>query len=280
MDVRRTGVFLLKVTRRGLSPCWWPLVCFLSFVIRLTRKACFMGRFCLLFGVLIILAGCSVQAGPEGPPGPQGEPGPPGEAAPSLADMVEDMRPSVVCIEIRDDQGWFQCSTGFYIDNEGSILTAAHAITSIQNIAEVVVTDAQGQRTPYRMGQALSNLDALVLQPVSPLSGKTPFLTPTSSAARPGEMVALLGYPRNGGIADAILVTSGILSGSYRWGGYSDGAPYHFLDAFATSGSSGSPVFTQEGELIGMVTDSGFLVEQFGDIDSFSYAIDLTGRSF
>ena len=42
-------------------------------------------------------------------------------------------------------------------------------------------------------------------------------------------------------------------------------------------GSSGSPVLGMDGKAVGMLTHIG-IINEYGDIDSFSYAVNLAGE--
>lgn len=126
----------------------------------------------------------------------------------------------------------------------------------------------------YRISEEIPHVDAVFLSPVAALQWDTPYLQPTHSEPRQGDLVVAMGYSVNGFFWDEFLVTGGILSGSNQL----DRVDYLVLDVFSSGGGSGSPVFGN-GELIGMITHAGFYVEDFGEVDGFSYAISLVGES-
>ena len=94
-----------------------------------------------------------------------------------------------------------------------------------------------------------------------------------------GEFVAVAGYPENLIAVDEVVVTFGIVVGSFQWGSGVTAPVYHVLTALAALGSSGSPVVNLDGQVVGMVTHVGVLDEATGIVDDFSYAVNLAGQT-
>ena len=124
------------------------------------------------------LAGPTGPAGPIGLPGPEGQVGqrgPEGPAGPTAAGfpaVVEDVRDSVVCVRVKDaTDGWYGCSTGFYLDDQGTVLTVAHvpAPEGI-DVTDIQVSSGIGQGQPYQVDGWLDSIDAAILKPVDGLS--------------------------------------------------------------------------------------------------------------
>ena len=100
------------------------------------------------------------------------------------------------------------------------------------------------------------------------------FIEPTSKTyARAGDTVLITGYPHNTFFEDTFLLTSGILAGTASLERALLRHTITSFDVFSTAGASGSPVFTLDGEMIGMLTHSEFFTD---DVGGFSYALDLT----
>lgn len=237
----------------------------------------------------LLLLACQGPAGPQGeqgiqgPVGERGAPGPAGAGA-SVDALVADVKDAVVCVTVRDAVDWYHCATGFYVDAAGTVMTSAHTVITDQiDVREIAVRDQQGRTVEYRVVGESPHIDAAFLSPVSPLNVETPFLTASSRAPKQGEAVTVMGYPINSFFWDQFLVTTGVLSATNRADntnaiGVVEGAEYHALDVYSDIGSSGGPVFAG-GALVGMLTHSGFYLDEYGDIDGLSYAISLVGES-
>lgn len=205
--------------------------------------------------------------GEQGSPGIQGERGPTGHL-PSLASLVEGARDAVVCVTVDRSEGQSFCGTGFYIDEQGTVLTAAHLLEDALRVS-IAGHDYQAQ-------PPMDNIDTILLYPSTPRKG-LPYLKPSGRQPKVGELMVILGYPANSGKADVLLVTSGVLSGSYAVSvdGVAVFPRYHFLDLFSAPGSSGSPVLTRSGELVGLLTHGEFQVFEGNTLGGFSFALDI-----
>ena len=202
-------------------------------------------------------------AGPQGPQGEQGEPGPLAMDVPAI---VDDVRENVVCVRVRDNQTWYVCSTGMYIDDSGSVLTASHVIEGSINVVEIEVVDHTGTSRTYRKARDIRHLDAVVLVPSSGQVRSKPISIAYSS--RQGEPVTLLGYAVNSVSDDILIATQGVLGATAEWGQGAGTIKYHILDTLANVGGSGGPVLNASGEAIGYL--------DFGGIDdNFEYAVNI-----
>ena len=83
----------------------------------------------------------------------------------------------------------------------------------------------------------------------------------------------LMGYSENAIAEGVLIVTAGVIGGRAVWGSSTTGIPYFIMDTEGSYGASGGPVLNSNGEVVGVI-DGG------GNTDPFSYAIDITGRSF
>ena len=197
----------------------------------------------------------------------QGEPGPLAMDVPAVVDSV---RESVVCVNVRDNETWYLCATGMYTDDSGSVLTASHVIDGTINVVEIEVVDYTGTSRTYRKARELRHLDAVVLVPSSGRVQSKPISVASSS--RQGEPVALMGYAGNLVSEDILIVTQGLLAATTKWGTGASAIDYHVLDVLSNIGGSGSPVLNQHGEVIGFLDFSGIN-------DDFRYAVDMAGAT-
>ena len=218
------------------------------------------------------------RQGAMGVRGPQGSAGSQGEMA-SASALYASVRSSVVCVSVRDRDTWYGCATGFYVDEKGTVLTAAHVVISDPQyppILEIVVTTDTGQNMGYEIDRELPYVDAVLLRPVRPVPGTVPLKLASSSSV--GEVVAMVGYPGNLIAFDQALITFGILAGTYQWGDGVTAPVYHILDVSSNFGSSGSPVFNADGKVIGILTLGGGYDAELDAFDPFSYAVNLVGE--
>ena len=163
--------------------------------------------------------GSQGATGPQGPRGAVGPQGPGGEIT-SVAHVFSSVQESVVCVSIREGDVWYLCSSGFYVDDRGTVITAAHIVDAIPP-SEISVTTATGRSMEYRISQRLSLVDGVLLRPVQSMSGTRP-LPIASEPVAPGEFVAVVGYPQNDIAFDELLVTFGIVGGVGTMGGRCD----------------------------------------------------------
>ena len=214
------------------------------------------------------------QAGDSGPAGPEGPEGPPAAGFPVV---VEDVRDSVVCVSVKDvTDGWYRCSTGFYLDDPGTVLTVVHVVDQEGIEVEAIeVTAGVGQGQPYQVDGRLDNIDAVILRPAAGLAVES---VPVEFATgyQVGEPVVILGYPANW-IEDGVMTAmQGVVGAWAVWGDRTSGVPFFIIDVLINPGTSGSPVFNAQGEVVGIIDYSG---SSPGD-DPFAYAVDLTGMGF
>ena len=229
------------------------------------------------------LAGPTGPAGPIGLPGPEGQVGqrgPEGPAGPTAAGfpaVVEDVRDSVVCVRVKDaTDGWYGCSTGFYLDDQGTVLTVAHvpAPEGI-DVTDIQVSSGIGQGQPYQVDGWLDSIDAAILKPVDGLSVQS-VPARIADGYQMGEPVVILGYPFNWVEDDVMTAMQGVIGAWAVWGGRTSGVPFFIIDVLINPGTSGAPVFNAQGEVVGIIDYTGSAPID----DPFAYAVDLSGRGF
>jgi S1-C subfamily serine protease len=181
------------------------------------------------------------------------------EAPPSVAEAYDAVLPSVVYVRGSPDavdadvksEGETQTGTGVVIVDNGTILTNLHVV---QGAKRIQVTFADGLE---------SEADVLAVQPEHDLAVLKARTIPddlmsavmrSTQGLKPGDEVAAIGFPF--GIGPS--VSAGVISGLGRE--YRSASGQRLLtnliqfDAAVNPGNSGGPLFTREGEVIGIVT--------------------------
>ncbi len=199
-----------------------------------------------------------------------------------IADIAEETSPSTVFVHVEwpheeerpQDQfgGWFfpmppeepeSAGTGFFIEENGTILTNQHVVGDLDEEQEITVTvstdEVDGEFEAELIG-ADYKLDLAVLQIKDEDAGPFPVIPlGDSDQSRPGEWVIAIGNPY--GKVFEHTVTVGVLSAKGREiqvpTPEGDIRVYDNLmqtDAAINQGNSGGPLLNMEGEVIGINT--------------------------
>ncbi len=194
------------------------------------------------FGALVGRAFAPAPAGARSLPG-------------SFADVVEATNPSVVHVAIRHDDGARRTSRddgvggGFIVDSSGLLVTSRHVVSGARQV--LVTAPGSGPHVARIVGVdeatdiAVLHVPALVDRPPLPIGDPR--------ALRVGEVVLLAGSP----FALPNSWSLGIVSGLGRSGlGVSPRAFEDFIqtDAAANLGSSGGPLLSSDGRVIGVIS--------------------------
>ena len=178
----------------------------------------------------------------------------------ALADMVEDVRRSVVVIMTVErgttatpfGQQPFRSQgegAGIIVDSEGHILTNYHVIDGAD---EVTVRLWDGTTVRAQVLGADEGNDLVVLRASVQPQRLVPARFGDSDLVRPGETVFAIGNP----FEFEFSVTRGIVSGVGRESSQnSSGRPIRGviqIDAAVNPGNSGGPLFNERGEVIGI----------------------------
>lgn len=156
---------------------------------------------------------------------------------------------SVVCVNVKTSQGE-GAGTGFFISEDGYILTCHHVIDGATAIS--IVTQDTTSYEAEVVGSD-SDLDTAVLKVKNP--GKTTFpavVLGDSDSLTVGDNVTAIGNAL-GTLANTL--TTGVVSAKDRAISMSDGTAMNLLqtDCTVNSGNSGGPLFNPYGEVIGII---------------------------
>ncbi len=157
-------------------------------------------------------------------------------------------------VSVRTDLAW---GSGVVVRENGLILTAFHLV---EDATDITVGFSDGSEAQARLLGEDLGLDLAVIK--VPRSGLTPVQLADSNALRIGQTVSTLGYSE-----DYLALSTGIISAfvePYRI----DGALIQ-ITADVNPGDSGSPVLTDDGELMGIV------VAAFLDLSGVGFASPL-----
>ncbi len=161
------------------------------------------------------------------------------------------------------DEGARSIGTGVVVIAEGVILTNLHVVASAERIR---VTFADGHESPAEVVGVRPEHDLAVLRAASVPEGQIAATLRPTTGVFPGDTVIAIGFPF--GIGPS--VSAGVVSGFGREFRSRSGERVITnliqFDAAANPGSSGGPLVTADGEVIGIVTavlnptDQGFFV--------------------
>jgi serine protease Do len=189
------------------------------------------GALRLLLPAVLALAACHAQTSAPPPVAPAG----PVKLSP--AEIAERATPSIVSIRTPEGLG-----TGFVVKEDGWIVTNLHVVAGAERA--VVALPDKKVFPVLEVMNASPRHDLVILRigvkglPVLPL-GKT-------TGLRPGEPVVAIGHPL--GLSDT--VSNGLLSAIRKI----DNLVVLQVSAPIAPGSSGGPIFNEQGEVIGVAT--------------------------
>jgi S1-C subfamily serine protease len=175
----------------------------------------------------------------------------------AAAKAYEIIRPSVVRVRglgpnaSEDEDTERGVGTGVIIVDKGTILTNLHVVAGADSVS---VTFADGSESPATVIGVRPEHDLAVLQPQTVPDDLVPATMRSTADLRPGDEVVAVGYPF--GIGPS--ASSGVISGLRRDFRSPEGKRVLTnliqFDAAANPGSSGGPLVTTQGEVIGIVT--------------------------
>ncbi len=210
-------------------------------------------------------------AGVAGPPGPQGPAGE-GSASATLTEVLQAVRDSVVCVEVAVQGTAYQCATGFYVDDQGSVLTVDHVVYFDDVLADKIsVIGSDGRSVRYKIEEELDHINGVLLTPHGGQVQSKPVVIARSISL--GETIYLLGYARNIVEEDILIASEGVVGAVARWGTRTTGVDYIIGTAVTSAGGSGGPMLNANGEVVGYL-------ELTSNDDPFIYAVSLVGETW
>ena len=160
-------------------------------------------------------------------------------------EIAKSSRPSIVLIQSAEAQG-----TGFVAGKNGYVITCAHCIEDLEDIA-VTFEETRGKQV--RKAAKLIAIDAdrdIAILQVTAMTDVEPLLIAAGNLTETGEDVSVIGHPALGDVALTYTMTKGIVSSADR---KFDGVAHLQTSATINPGCSGGPMFNQKGQVIGMV---------------------------
>ena len=139
--------------------------------------------------------------------------------------------------------------SGVLVSSDGKVLTAAHLV---QSADAIVVEFADGTVIPARVAGTTVSADIALLQLERPPLNLAPATLADSDQAAVGDEIFVVGAPY--GLTH--ILTAGHISGRYTVNKGTENTVVEFLqtDAAVNRGNSGSPLFSLNGEVIGIVS--------------------------
>ena len=177
---------------------------------------------------------------------------------PSIADIVRELRPSVVQVQTEAVQlDFFRrpvpvggVGTGVILDVEGHILTNNHVIDGAQRI---IITLSDGRVLQARLIGRDASLDLAVVK--IDAENLVPIMMGSSAAVQVGDTVIAMGHAL--GLEGGPTVTGGLVSALDRFLEAGDNITIRHLiqtDAAINPGNSGGPLVNDRGEMVGINT--------------------------
>ena len=178
---------------------------------------------------------------------------PPRQGRRDLVALLAEVERSVVVVG-----RFYRCSkcsnrhmglaSGFFVSDTGAMVTSRHVLTGDPTLGMVVMT-RDGRVLPVREVLAADEANDVVIAQVDGATGVAPL--PLQAAVPPGTGIIVMGHPDE----DFYTVTTGIVSRYMAQPGRSR-ASFLAITADFAKGSSGGPVFTPEGNVVGVVNST------------------------
>jgi S1-C subfamily serine protease len=164
-----------------------------------------------------------------------------------LPELAERTKPSVVHLSLYDGAGHPAGSgSGFFVSNDGKIVTNWHVV---DKVARMTATLSDGRVVEIAGLLAKDSANDVAVVAAAPIPGGYPPLElGETRTLAPGQEVVVIGSPK--GLAGTL--STGIVS-ALRDGGALDATSWQVqITAPISPGSSGSPVLSRDGRVVGV----------------------------
>ena len=173
-----------------------------------------------------------------------------------VADAIEMVSPAVVNIMSYVDGflvSGISSGSGFFITEDGFIVTNAHVVSASTN-GKVLVTTMNGRKRTGTVHSMDLQSDIALIKLDNEYSGeKYPIVTMgNSSKIRPGEFVVALGSPMQLSNSSSFGIVSATARHASELGFINNRAEYIQTDAAINQGNSGGPLINISGQVIGI----------------------------
>ena len=173
-------------------------------------------------------------------------------------DLIKYVKERTVMLEVEFSDGSAAKGSGFFIDEDGTIVTCYHVIDGATEIN--VVTAGDGKHTASRVVDFSESNDLAIIK--IDTEDKTPYLKLYKDGVDTGEDVYAIGSPS----AYDSIATRGIVSSPHHVEG---NVRCIVSDAYIAGGNSGGPLVNAHGEVVGVNSRA------WSDSEGLGIAVDI-----
>lgn len=195
--------------------------------------------------------------------------------AQDLSSLYETLNPSVVVIHTLEknikngiESKDVFLGSGFLINDEGMIMTAAHVV---QEADEIMVSFTDGQNLEAEIVSSITATDVALIKVKKKINNPVVSKLGNSDFVKTGEPVFIIGAPL--GLEHSL--SAGHISGRIKKtqvGGGESESEFFQTDTAINTGNSGGPLFNKDGEVIGIVSH---ILSKSGGFNGIGFAASI-----